>query len=195
MPLLAGNKTFIPRLAEYLDKECHRNKKFYSDANKIILEPLTLQQLRELGKKASFLRKEDRNYVGVEFGKQFAEWLVPGAAENFSLKEQREHLLEMYEAAKKLPKKFKSLKSSLLVEILRNGVALNVYDFQLFLDYLEFPTVSGIVKNDQSKDYHWDQYLHNVQRVSHAPARHADNSQKSQGDYELIEIQLVHFFN
>ena len=54
---------------------------------------------------------------------------MPGAAENFSLKEQREHLLEMYEAAKKLPKKFKSLKSSLLVEILRNGVALNVYDF------------------------------------------------------------------
>lgn len=87
----------------------------------------------------------------------------------------------MYEAAKKLPKKFKSLKSSLLVEILRNGVALNVFDFDLFLDYLEFPTVSGIVKNNQSRDYHWDQFLRNVQRTNHAKARHADNSGRLQG--------------
>lgn len=134
--------------------------------------------------------------MGVEFSKRFAEWLIPGAEQNFSLKEQRAHLLEMYEAARKLPGKFKSLKSSLLVEILRNGVALNVYDIQLFLDYLEYPTVSGIVKNSQSKDYHWDQYLCNVQRASHAPARHADNSGRLQGgDQDMIEIQLIHFFN
>ena len=175
---------------------CHSNKKYYSDAHTMFLDPLTLQQLRELGKEAPFLLTDDRNYVGVEFSKRFAEWLVPGAAENFSLKEQRAHLLEMYEASKKLPEKFRTLKSSLLVEILRNGVALNEYDFQLFLDYLEFPTVSGIVKNSQSKDSHWDKYLQNVQRANHAPARHADSSgSTNRGDQALIETQLTHFFN
>ncbi len=176
-----------------MDKQCHSRKNMYTEADTNLLEALTLQQLEELGKKASFLHKEDRNYVGVEFSKRFAEWLAPGV--EFSLEDERAHLLTMYKAAKALPEKFQSLRSSLLVEILKNGIALNEYDFSLFLEYLAHPTAYGMVKRDNCKDAHWDQFLSNVQRASHAPARHADSAGGGGGDEGLIQTQIVHFLN
>ena len=76
VPLLGDNKTFLPALANMLDKQCHKNKNYYSEANRAFLEALTLKQLNGLASHARFLEKEDRNFVGVCFSKRFADWLA-----------------------------------------------------------------------------------------------------------------------
>ena len=134
LPLLLGNKTFIPSLALFLDQECQRKRENHSQAKRALLESLTMQQLSELGERAPFL-KEDHNFVGTTFSKLYADWLAPGAPERFSLFSWRTVLLEMYKTANKFPK-FPGLKTSVLVQILGNGIALSIYDFNLFLEYL-----------------------------------------------------------
>ena len=50
----------------------------------------------------------------------------------------------MYEGSKKLPI---TLRSKILIEILKNGIALNEYNFDYFIDFLKYPTIGGVFKN------------------------------------------------
>ena len=82
----------------------------------------------------------------------------------FTLEERRQQLIEMYDASHDRPQSFKS---ALLLEILENGLKLDIYDKNYFLLYLDNPLKAWHMnKKRVSKDTHdfgWNDYLRNLQ--------------------------------
>jgi hypothetical protein len=85
--------------------------------------------------------KEDKNFIGSYFQKQFYEELSSENQEFWGLEEKRANLERLYSYAKgkSMPK---SLQSSLLIEILYIGIKVGIYDETLFREYLTMPLTS-----------------------------------------------------
>jgi hypothetical protein len=67
--------------------------------------------------------KECKTYLGTCFEKRFHYELDPENKDSFSLLEKREHLKKMYAASESMPQSFRS---QLLLEILENGMKLDI---------------------------------------------------------------------
>jgi hypothetical protein len=84
-----------------------------------------------------------------------------------------------------------SLQSSLLIEVLQNGVKLDVYDEGLFREYLKKPHAvpANVLKASKVgyADNHWNRYIGNVQTQSNNQGRW-NESQNA-----LVKQYLEHF--
>lgn len=111
--------------------------------------------------------KADENWIGKLFEKKFHYELDYEVKDNFTLEQRREQLISMYEASKKRPQ---SLKSALLLEILENGMKLDIYDKKYFLEYIKYPLKNWCMNPDKFKaenySYNWEQYMPNIQNRS-----------------------------
>jgi hypothetical protein len=129
--ILFDTPAFYERLKEYLLKE-YKEKKYY-EVNINMLKNMSLEQMEKLQQLVPQL-KEDYGFANTLFQKQFYFELNVQNQENFTLVEKRENLIKMYEFTKKLPSKFEGLRSSLLNEILQNGLKLS--NFLLILELI-----------------------------------------------------------
>lgn len=120
--------------------------------------------MEELGSKW-VAAKSDKNFIGKLFQKKFHYELDEANNQNFSLKDRREQLIKMYEASEERPQSFKS---ALLLEILENGLKLDIYDKKYFLAYLEHPLkrwhINKTKVSNDWQDYTWNAYLKPVQQ-------------------------------
>jgi len=144
-------------------------------------------QLEALEAKCSRL-KSDENWIGKIFEKKFHYELDDEYKDTFTLEERREQLVRMYDASKNRPQ---SLKSALLLEILENGMKLDIYDKKYFLEYLKNPMKTWYLNPDLCKNenfsYSWSQYMPNIQnRLS--------GQVNMNEDKKLYEVYLEQFY-
>jgi len=108
--------------------------------------------------------KSDRHFIGTLFSKQFHAKLDKERIDDLTLEQRREELIEMYECSKNHPQSFRT---TLLHEILENGLKLDIYDKGYFLEYLRHPMQVWFLNEKKHKtsyqDGTWNQYLNNVQ--------------------------------
>jgi hypothetical protein len=120
---------------------------------------MTIEQMENLEEKVSKL-KTDENWIGKLFEKRFHYELDPEYKDTFSLDERHEQLIRMYDALENRPQ---SLRSSLLLEILENGMKLDIYDKKYFLEYLKNPLRKNNLNQDYETSelysYNWNQYI------------------------------------
>ena len=155
------SKSFMDKFASSLDQQYKSNQWFTFE--NYICDKLTISQMEILEKKVIQL-KSDENWIGKMFEKKFHYELDNEYKETFSLEERREQLIMMYEYSKNRPQ---SLQSSLLLEILENGMKLDIYDKKYFLEYLKNPLKTWCLNTDLCKrenySYTWGQYMPNIQ--------------------------------
>jgi hypothetical protein len=133
--------------------------------------------------------QKDENWVGKLFEKRFHHELDDEYKETFTLEERREQLIRMYEASQN---RSQSLKSSLLLEILENGVKLDLYDKKYFIEYLKNPLRWSCLKSDNNQPdlggYNWNQYIGNIQ------VRSVNNYDYNGQDQKLYKTYLEQFY-
>ena len=155
------SKSFMDKFASALDQQ-YKNYQWYQFEN-YICDKLTIEQMEILEKKVIQL-KSDENWIGKMFEKRFHYELDNEYKETFTLEERREQLIKMYEYSKNRPQ---SLQTSLLLEILENGMKLDIYDKKYFLEYLKNPLKTWLLNTDICKrenfSYTWSQYMPNIQ--------------------------------
>lgn len=109
--------------------------------------------------------KNDKNFIGISFEKRFHFELDDNNKELFTLEERRQQLIKMYEASEDHPQSFKS---TILLEILENGLKLDTYDKKYFLEYLENPLKKWHMNKQKvtkdNHDYVWSSYMQNIQQ-------------------------------
>lgn len=119
--------------------------------------------MEALEKKCTRL-KIDENWIGKLFEKKFHYELDEEYKDLFTLEERREQLIRMYDGSKNRPQ---SLQSALLLEILENGMKLDIYDKKYFLEYLKHPLRQNWMNVEKVKNdifsYNWNNYLCNIQ--------------------------------
>ena len=152
------NKTFWEKLVTTYDQKYKANKHFSPD--QYIYDKFTLQQLEMLGEKLHKL-KSDVHYIGKMFEKKFHFELDEENKDTFNLEQRREQLIRMYNASTDRPQ---SLKSALLLEILENGIKLDIYDKDFFIEYLKHPLKNWHMNKETQKkkeihDHVWNQYI------------------------------------
>lgn len=91
--------------------------------------------MEELGSKC-LQAKDDKTFIGNLFEKKFNYELDECNKDTFTLEERREQLIRMYDATDGSPQSFRS---ALLLEILENGLKLEIYDKNYFMLYLANP--------------------------------------------------------
>ena len=156
-----SNESFWEKLVSTYDQKRKANK-FFSPEN-YLYDKYTLEQMEKLGDRLKWL-KEDTHYIGKMFEKRFHFELDEENKTSFTLEQRREQLISMYDASQNRPQ---SLRSALLLEILENGIKLDIYDFDYFAEYLKNPLKNWHMnKETQNKaeihDYNWNQYLSNI---------------------------------
>lgn len=154
-------KSFTAKFATYVSDKHKENQ--YFNLEYYLLDKLTIEQMEAIEKNCTLL-KSDENWIGKIFEKKFHYELDDEAKDNFTIEERREQLIRMYDASKNRPQ---SLKSALLLEILENGMKLDIYDRKYFLDYLKSPLKTWHLNPDKAKyenySYSWAQYMPNIQ--------------------------------
>jgi len=85
--------------------------------------------------------------------------------DSFTHHQRREQLIEMYKASENRPQ---SLKSALLLEILENGIKTNIFDKNVFIEYLKNPLKNWYMNKKyqntrELNDNVWAQYTNNIQ--------------------------------
>lgn len=124
---------------------------------------MTIEQLEALGKMNSSVRS-DRNFIGTLFKKIHHDKLDPERISDLTFEQRREELIEMYNAAKDHPQSFRT---ALLHEILEMGVKLDIYDKDLFLQYIQHPQTTWYLNdkkhNSGYQDTTWNNYINSVQ--------------------------------
>jgi hypothetical protein len=157
-----SNPTFMDKLVVMLDQKYKTNKHFKLES--YLYDRFTFAQLEDLGDRLNQV-KEDSHYVGKMFEKKFHFELDQENKDSFTLEERRQQLIDMYDASENRPQ---SLKSALLLEILENGVMLDIFDKNFFLKYLKNPLKSWHMKKENNRppkeihDHVWSQYITNV---------------------------------
>ena len=159
------NDSFFKQLYINMQQNYRINKNYSPSA--IIYDKFTLEQLEMFGKEVPEI-KSDSHYIGKIFEKRFHFELDHENKDTFTLEERREQLIQMYKASEDRPQ---SLKSALLLEILENGVKLDIYDKNYFIEYLEHPLKSWLMnKSIQKKaeiyDGVWSGYIANMHNRS-----------------------------
>ena len=153
-------KSFMNKLVSYWKASFKKNKHF--TLGWLCLDKLTISQIEEISSKVSAL-KDDKNFIGKLFEKKFHLELDSNSKDNFSIEERRDQLIQMYDASSDRPQSFKS---AILLEILENGLKLDIYDKKYFILYLEHPlkkwhmNKSKVIKEYQ--DYAWNSYIQNI---------------------------------
>jgi hypothetical protein len=155
------NKTFFEKLVDSINQLYKKNKLYSPDST--LYDKFTLDQLEMLGEKLEKL-KADSHYIGKIFEKRFHFELDNENRNSFTLEERREQLVKMYEASSNRPQSFKS---ALLLEILENGVKLDIFDKNYFIEYLQNPLKTWLMNKDtqKKKEIHnniWSQYIFNM---------------------------------
>ena len=153
--------SFLKELKAYFDRKW-KEYQYYS-VEQQYLEKCTIGQLEKLGKMSSKV-KNDHAFIGTLFKKQFHEKLDSERIHDLTHEQRREELIEMYECSKGHPQSFRT---SLLQEIIENGVKLDIFDKGYFLEYLRHPSTTWFLNDKKHKsgyqDSTWNQYLGPVQ--------------------------------
>lgn len=154
-------KSFMTKLVTFFKNNYKINRHYIVNCSH--LDKLTIEQLEELGSKCPYI-KEDKNFIGKTFEKKFHFELDDNNKDLFSLDERREQLIRMYEASTERPQSFRS---ALLLEILENGMKLDIYDKKYFIEYLEHPLKTWHLNKQKNshdtQDYGWNTYIYNLQ--------------------------------
>lgn len=144
--------------------------------------------MEELEKNVSKLRT-DENWIGKLFEKRFHYELDHESKMTFTLDERREQLIRMYEGSEN---RSQSLRSSLLLEILENGMKLDIYDKKYFFEYLKNPLRNSNLNKEYGSaelySYNWNQYICNVQQ------RNLNTSNEYDHDSKMYRTYLEQFF-
>jgi len=148
-----------------------------------IFDHMTLDQLENLKKKISDLSK-NRAFIESCFKKKFAEELYNPENSGRSDEEKRNDLIKIYEYAKSSLQKFPELRSCILLELLHNGVKLNKYDENYFMEYLEVPSFSGYFLKSTCHIYSWEGLISKLEV----------NPGSKLSDKNLLVRYLEHFF-
>ncbi|CDW90653.1 UNKNOWN [Stylonychia lemnae] len=182
------NDSFFESLKAFFNERYEQKKTFLLDHN-FLRFGLTLQQLDRLGALHPKI-KEDKHFIGSYFQKQFHDELSSENQEAMSNDEKRANLLQLYNytKSKNMPQ---SLQSQLLSDALDLGIKLNIYDEDLFRDYLKIPTnVQANVFKEKKKavfDDVWNTYLFNVQ------SQNSREGKQSTQQSQFINKYLEHF--
>ena len=105
--------------------------------------------------------------------------------------ERRNDLVKKYKWTLNFKNKFNSFSQQLLFEILQNGVEINVYDFDLFIDYLNEPksTYSNMVDklsdSFKKRKYSYENFWHSIHNI---------DTSKWMEHNKLIELYLTNYF-
>jgi hypothetical protein len=155
------NVSFWEKLVTTFDQNYKKNKHYNPAPH--MYDKFTHQQLQDLGEKEPRLKK-DSHFIGKIFEKQCHFELDDENKDTFTLEERRSQLQAMYKCRDDLPQ---SLKSNLLLEILENGVKLDIYDKDYFIEYLKNPLKNWYMSKSQTKkrelhDHVWQGYIHQL---------------------------------
>ena len=179
-------ESFLQKFASALNQKYKFNSNFSFEY--YICNKLTLKQMEELEKMIPSL-KNDENWIGKIFEKTFHYELDNEYKDLFTLEERREQLIKMYEASKDRPQ---SLQSSFLLEILENGMKLDIYDKKYFVEYLKNPLRQYLMNTDRvTRDiysYNWDQYIRNIQSQDYS------SGSTSIKDEKIFKTYLEQFY-
>ncbi len=177
--------SFLKEMKKYFDKRW-KDYQYYT-VEDYLVGKLTIEQLEQLGKLSSKV-KNDHHYIGTLFKKKYHEKLDPERIEDLTHEERREELIVLYNASKSLPQSFRT---TLLHEILENGVMLDLYDKSYFLEYMKNPVSTYCLNDKKHKssygDSTWNQYLSAIQKGSRG---YVDYDPLS----KLYEKYLEHFY-
>ena len=159
------NETFWEKLITTFDQKYKTNKHFAPD--QYLYDKFTLEQMEMLGEKIPNI-KSDIHYIGKMFEKKFHFELDDENKDTFTLEQRREQLITMYEASTDKPQSFKS---ALLLEILENGVKMDIYDKNYFIEYLKNPLKNWHMNKETQKkkeihDHVWNQYMQSLNNRS-----------------------------
>jgi hypothetical protein len=182
-----SNDSFWIKLLSTWEKSFEEDKYFNPPA--YLYDKMTLEQMEMIGSKLKQLAK-DSNYIGKIFQKKFHFELDNDNKDNFTFEERREQLIAMYDDSKERPQGFRS---ALLLEILENGVKLDVYDKHYFLEYIQHPLKTWHLSKKQKEkgehyDYVWNQYISSTNNRK-------GGTMDSGLDKKLYRMYLEHFFN
>ena len=182
-----ANDSFWDKLMTTFDQKYKSNKHYSPDS--YLYDKFTLEQLEMLGGLVEQI-KYDNNYIGKLFEKKFHFELDQENKDSFTLEQRREQLIAMYDASKERPQ---SLKSALLLEILENGVKMDIYDKNYFIEYLKNPLKTWHMNKETQKkaeiyDYVWNQY---ISSVNHRKGGVMDSGM----DRKLYKKYLEQFYN
>ena len=135
--------------------------------------------------------KEENSFIGIYLNKKFSKELDKDENDNLSHREKRTNLIKIYDYISKLPSVFQGLKSTILLEILENGLMIDEYNEDYFISYLKLPIrrtylVSEIVHNAGS----WGNYISNIQ----TPHNRGGGHDLHNCDRLLLTKYLEHFF-
>ena len=182
-----ANDSFWDKLMTTFDQKYKSNKHYSPDS--YLYDKFTLEQLEMLGGLVEQI-KYDNNYIGKLFEKKFHFELDQENKDSFTLEQRREQLIAMYDESKDRPQ---SLKSALLLEILENGVKMDIYDKNYFIEYLKNPLKTWHMNKETQKkaeiyDYVWNQY---ISSVNHRKGGVMDSGM----DRKLYKKYLEQFYN
>eukprot|EP01022_Parablepharisma_sp_SALTPOND_P023502 TRINITY_DN4_c0_g1_i6.p1 TRINITY_DN4_c0_g1~~TRINITY_DN4_c0_g1_i6.p1 ORF type:complete len:2304 (-),score=338.43 TRINITY_DN4_c0_g1_i6:3914-10825(-) len=187
--MLDGNDTLYTTYAKWLAEDYKKNKYYSVDPN--ILRNMTIEQMDKLRSKLPGI-SEDATFAGIYTSKKFNRELSEEENSHLTYREKRQNLVKMYDYAKTLPYKLSGLKSSLLLEILENGLKIDVYDEGYFMEYLKLPARENFVKKIVAPSVDtWRNYIQNVQAEHN---KKGYSSQLRDKDKELLTKYLEHFF-
>eukprot|EP01022_Parablepharisma_sp_SALTPOND_P002672 TRINITY_DN1108_c0_g2_i3.p1 TRINITY_DN1108_c0_g2~~TRINITY_DN1108_c0_g2_i3.p1 ORF type:complete len:213 (+),score=15.70 TRINITY_DN1108_c0_g2_i3:354-992(+) len=97
----------------------------------------------------------------------------------------------MYEFACTLPRKASGLKSSLLLELLENGIQKDLYEEKYFNEYLKYPLRMNYCKqNAETSGEEWRPYIQTIQ----SKAYKAGHAQANKKDKEIFLAYLDKMF-
>ena len=187
--LMLDTDAFYKTLAKWLIEE--QKQKKYLAVEPEILRNMTIEQMDKL---KSYLPGlcEEPTFAGIYTSKKFSKELSEEENSHLTYKEKRENLIKMYEYSKTLPHKLSGLKSSLLLEILENGMKLDLFEEKYFMEYIQLPARNNFVTKKVAPEVEqWKSCIQNVQS-KHNQKGYA--SELKENDKILLTRYLENFF-
>eukprot|EP01022_Parablepharisma_sp_SALTPOND_P022439 TRINITY_DN455_c0_g4_i1.p1 TRINITY_DN455_c0_g4~~TRINITY_DN455_c0_g4_i1.p1 ORF type:complete len:1362 (-),score=197.70 TRINITY_DN455_c0_g4_i1:4439-8524(-) len=135
MVAVLNSEAFYDAFVGWLKKG--QDEKHSYEIEEDVLLHMTFKQLEQLVKRLPKLG-ENWNIIECYFQKKF--WRKLDHKPSTDYKERYKDLKKIYKFSEKLPKQFeKNFKSTVLYELLKIGIKLDVYNEEYFLEYLEAP--------------------------------------------------------
>ena len=151
--LLRNSENFIDYVVKYINWNPEKLDSF--DITVKLMSLNEIEQLLTILDPKNY-KKLDFNilYLGI-INRKFESRLK----KTNNLSEEREILTQIYEYIKnKSATKNNVLIQDILLQLLDNGVSLNIYDFHLFIEYLKLPSVHDYEVYNVKKELHKDFY-------------------------------------
>ena len=187
--LMLDSSIFYKTYAKLLADE--QKTKKYLAVDPSILRNMTIEQMEKLRACLPGLNEEP-TFSGIYTSKKFSKELSEEENSNLSYTEKRKNLIKMYEYAKTLPYKLQGLKSSLLLEILENGLKLDLYEESYFMEYIQLPARENFVTKKVAPEVgQWNDCIKNVQSSHNKKGYSSELVLK---DKELLTKYLEYFF-